>query len=191
MLNMTFEYRQLTTEDSDYFSEALELLNRTQGRDLFDSDYLNLRTSDPKSYVVAAFSDQKLVALGVAQLIDSFEYYLDFDSEIVEELKDKKVGSFSTLCVLESLQSKGVGQALSKYRLDWIKKHNCEVILGISWVSGLKNTSDRVFSKMGFNPVKKVEKFFYQSSLEKPFECPGCGSPPCECGAILFRLDLF
>lgn len=186
----TITIRQITSRDSEHFPEALELLNRTQGRDLFKPDYLQIRTEDPYSYVLGAFQEKQLVGLGIAQVIDQFEYYKVFDSKIVAELSQKKVGSFSTLCIHESLQGKGIGQKISQLRLEWLKSQGCEVILGNSWVSGLAHTSNRVFEKMGFKPVKKVENFFVESSLKEPFDCPGCKLAPCRCAAILYRLNL-
>ena len=182
--------RQITSQDISYFGVALDLLNRTQGIGLFPQNYLEQRTSDIDSFVVGAFEDKNLVGIGVAQLISSFDFYLPFDSSITNELKDKVVGSFSTLAIREDLQGKGIGQKISLERLSWLKAKNCSVILGVSWVSGLAHTSDRVFEKMGFKPIKKIEQFFRDLSLQKPFDCPGCKKVPCECDGILYRLDL-
>lgn len=183
-------YRQLKSEDFHLFDAGLELLNRTQGRDLFGHDYLTQRTSDLHSLVVAAFDHQALIGLGVAQVIFSCEYYLPFNPNMRSELDGAKLGSFSTLCIHENHQGKGIGQALSRLRLQWLKDNECEVILGISWVSGLKHTSNRVFEKMGFKKVNEVENFFYSSSETNPFVCPACGEPPCTCNAIMYQLDL-
>jgi GNAT superfamily N-acetyltransferase len=184
------QIRPITKLDQPYFVDALELLNRTQGRDLFNSTFMERRTSDPLSFVAGAFDGKRLIGLGVAQVLHELEYYLVFDPNIVQDLSDKVVGSFSTLCVEESLQGQGIGQKISKLRMDWIKAKQCEVILGISWVSGLAHTSNRVFEKLGFKPVSQVDNFFYKSSIDNPFVCPGCGNPPCTCAAILYRLEV-
>lgn len=182
--------RQLTSHDSSLFPAGVELLNRTQGRDLFPADYLEKKTADPEVYVVAALENDHLISVGVAQIIHEYDFYVPFDSTIKEQLKDKKVGSFSTLCVHENHQGKGIGQKVSLLRLEWLKKHRCDVVLGVSWVSGNGNTSDRVFEKTGFKAVSRVEKFFVEMSLKNPFICPTCGEPPCTCAAIFYRLNL-
>lgn len=178
---------QFTQEHKHYFREAVHLLNRTQGKDLFPANYLELRTEDPCSYVVAALVDNRLVGIGIAQLIDNFDFYLAFDSQMSLELKDKKVGSFSTLAITEDLQGKGIGQKISHERLRWLKEHGCTTILGVSWVSGLKHTSDRVFEKMGFRAIKRVDGLFKEMCLKTPFNCPGCRVMPCECAGVLYR----
>lgn len=181
----------MNLNDKGIFHEAVDLLNRTQGVGLFPSDYLDLLIPLSQAMVLGAFLGNDLVGVGVAQIINSFDYYLPFDENICLELDGKKVGSFSTLAVIESLQGQGIGQRISHERLQWIKEQGCEVVLGISWVSKLSHTSDRVFEKLGFKSIKRQDDFFKESSLKKPFDCPGCRKAPCECAAILYRLDLF
>jgi GNAT superfamily N-acetyltransferase len=146
--------------------------------------------NDSNNVIVGAFEQYKLIGLGVAQIITNFEWYLPFDPNITMELAQKKVASFSTLAVNEAYQGKGIGQEISRMRLAWVKDHKCEVILGVSWVSGLSHTSDRVFEKMGFKAIKKLDNFFVELSLKNPFDCPGCKNAPCTCAAILYRRDL-
>lgn len=176
--------------DSRYFKEGLDLLNRTQGLNLFDEKYLVEKTADASALVVGAYEYGNLLGIGVAQVISDFRYYLPFDSKIVEDLASKKVGSFSTLSVQESHQGTGIGSAISKFRMNWLRDQNCEVVIGVSWVSGNTHTSNHTFEKSGFRKVKRVEDFFHDSSLKDPFICPTCGVPPCRCPAILYRIDL-
>ena len=190
MTTLPVEIRVLTALNKSSFEKGVNLLNETQGRNLFAVDYLEIRTADPLSRIWAAFEDEEIVGLGIAQVIDSFEYYNKFDPSLATELAKKKVGSFSTLCFEERFRAQGLGQKISHLRLGWLREQGCQVVLGISWVSGLAHTSDRVFQKMGFTAVKSVDNFFYDSSLKNPFECPGCGSPPCTCSAILYRREL-
>lgn len=182
--------RPISSEDQALFPEGVRLLNRSQGEDLFVPDYLTIKTSDPLSYVVGAIADNVLVAVAVASLIDQFDYFKPFHTDIDLELAQTKVGSFVTMAVSPSLRGRGIGQSLSRLRLDWLIDQGCKVILGVSWVSGLMHTSDRTFEKMGFHAVKKVELFYHESSIEKPFYCPGCRVAPCTCAAILYRWDL-
>ncbi|MFN8369591.1 MAG: GNAT family N-acetyltransferase [Bacteriovoracaceae bacterium] len=182
--------RKLEVADQIYFAEATELLNRTQGRNLFDANYLDIKAKDQNSIVVAAFYENQLVGVGVSEIINDLKFYIPFDSQITDELKNIKVGSLTTLAILESHQGQGIGKKITKKRLEWLKEQGCKVIVGLSWVSGLKHTSDRVFEKMGFKAVKKIDKFFWESSIQKPFDCPGCLSAPCACAGIMYRLDL-
>ncbi len=181
--------RELTLKDSSLFKEAVDLLNRTQGEGIFPPDYVGSKINSPSSYVVAAFEGEQLLGIGIAEITDSFDFYLPFDPNIVKELTGKLVGSFSTLAVLEGRQGQGIGQKISLERLRWLKERCCKTILGVSWVSGLGHTSDRVFEKLNFKAVKKVDHFFGKMSVERNFLCPGCKVIPCTCSGILFRWD--
>lgn len=186
MNSESLEIRQLTLVDSSLFEVALELLNETQGRGLFDQDYVESRVKDANSFVLGAFAQNQLIGIAVAQVIEDFNFYIPFHSTLPSKLAGRRVGSFATLCFDEKYRGRGLGQRMSQMRLNWLDEQGCEVVLGVSWVSGLPHTSDRVFQKMGFQKIKRVENFFYQSSLERPFHCPGCGGPPCSCPAELY-----
>lgn len=180
----------LKPDDTNLFREAVALLNRTQGNGLFDADYVDKHAASGRSHVVAAIEGTTLVGVGIIELIYNFDYYLPFDPKLDEELRGKKVGSFCTMSVLESRQGRGIGQAISQERLRWAREQKCDVLLGVSWVSGKAHTSNRSFEKLGFRPVKQLTDFYVKSSQEKPFSCPGCRASPCTCAAILYRLDL-
>ncbi len=188
-MNLDYNIRQITIADENLFPDALELLNRTQGRDLFATDYMTMKTTSPDVLVLGAFLENELVAIAVAEFISNFDWYLPFDPTM-NKYNGTMAGSFSTLCVKESLQGKGIGKALSHKRLEFLKTRNIPFVLGCSWVSGLNHTSDRVFEKMGFRAVKKVDNFFVESGTKNPFDCPGCRIQPCVCSAILYRRDI-
>jgi len=181
--------RKLGFADKGEAISALQLLNRTQGNGLFGPDYLEKRLDDPEKLVLAAFLDQTLVGISVVEIIREFDYYLPFEPAIAEELSRQLVGAFTTLSVLESFQGKGIGQLLSQRRVEWLVEKKCNVAVGVSWVSGLAHTSNRTFERAGFRAVKRLNDFYRLSSLEKPFDCPGCHKIPCTCAAIFYRKD--
>jgi GNAT superfamily N-acetyltransferase len=181
--------RQLTNQDHDFAQEGLALLNRTQGQGLFGPNYLKSRLNDADSFVVAAFKTKELVGLASVQLMNKFDYYLPFDPNIVRDLENKLVAAFNTSAVIEPLQGKGIGRLLMEKRLEWVRNRNCDVAIGVSWISGLAHTSLRTFEGAGFRAVRTVEDFYRKISLENPFDCPGCRQHPCGCAAILYRRD--
>lgn len=183
------EIRPLTAADSRYFTDGVELLNRTQGRGMFAESYLADRTADPNCLVFAGFYDGQIVAIGVTQLLQNLDYYLPFDPKIKTKLANKTVGSFSTLCVREDLQGQGIGQRISHERLKWLESRKCDAVLGVSWISGQKHTSDRVFEKLGFRLVKKVEDFYSVSPFHVNFDCPACAKIPCQCPVALYMRE--
>lgn len=178
--------RKINAENSSELKEALAMMNRTQGVGLFNSSYLTNKIESQNAIALGAFDSNELLAVGCAELINDFSYYIPFDENISLKMKNQKVGSLCTLCVREDLQGKGIGQLLSQWRMKWLKEEGCFVVLGVSWASGLMHTSDRVFKKLGFEPVKEVKEFFKASAEKYPFQCPGCRTQPCICSATLY-----
>ena len=181
---------ELDINNLELLKECLDMMNRTQGQGLFDRDYLINKANSKGAIVLCAFLNKQLIGVGGAEIIDNLDYYRPFDNKIAERLKDKKIGSLCTLCVHEHFQGKGFGQQITRKRIDWLVSQGCDVILGISWVSGLPHTSDRVFQKMGFQKVQEVKEFFKEGAIKAPFDCPGCRVQPCTCSAILYECDL-
>ena len=187
MTKTAIQLRPLKLADQALFPEAVRLLNRTQGEGLFKPDYLEQLVSRDDAVVIAAFEMSKIIGLGVAQIINNFDYYLRFDPQVNERFKDLKVGSFSTLCFQEGYRGQGLGQKIGQARLQWLQEQACDVVVGVSWLSGLAHTSDRVFQKLGFTPVAVVENFYLADTY---FVCPACQKPPCVCSAQMYRKQL-
>ena len=175
--------------DSKTIDSALNLMNKTQGDGLFKRDYLETKIKSPDAIVYFAFYENKVIAVGCAELINQFNYYESFEKGISKRLEKKKVGSLCTLGVDKQFQGLGIGSLITRMRLDWLKNQNINSILGISWVSGETFTSKDIFEKFHFKKINKIENFFYESSIQNPFYCPGCRVNPCVCSAILFELS--
>lgn len=184
---MELQIAELEPDDLALVAEALDLLNRTQGQGLFSSDYLTSKALADDALVVVGYMEQRLISLGCAEIIEDFDYYLPFDPKIEKRFMDAKVGSLCASSVHEDFQGRGIGQQITTQRMSWLVAEGCDVVVGVSWVSGLPHTSNRVFEKLGFSPVAEVEGFYTKGAIEHPFDCPGCRVQPCECAAILYE----
>lgn len=179
-------YKQVLSPSEDLKNKILRLLNVTQGDGLFAMDYVDRKLAN--DYVVGAFDNNQLIGVGIARAMGSedYEYYTPFTPEIRSWFQEYHMGSFDTLAIEDAYRGQGIGQAISRMRLKWLKEKGCNRVIGVSWVSGLAHTSNRVFEKMGFKAFKKVENFYGETSLKYPFDCPGCKVHPCACAAILY-----
>ncbi|MEK6555360.1 MAG: GNAT family N-acetyltransferase, partial [Bdellovibrionota bacterium] len=114
--------------------------------------FLAFENNQPKTAVTKpathdVFSEANLIGAAGAELISNYDYYLPFEANLNEKFAGKIVGSFATMTVHEKYQGQGIGQKLSQARLNWLKEMKADYIIGVSWVSGLKHTSARVFEK--------------------------------------------
>ncbi len=179
-------YKQIISPSEDLKSTILKLLNVTQGDGLFEMNYVERKLAN--DYVAGAFKNDQLIGVGIARSMgpNDFEYYLPFGLEIRLWFQKYQMGSFDTLAIEDAYRGQGIGQEISRMRLKWLKEKGCNRVIGVSWVSGLAHTSNRVFEKMGFKAFKKVDHFYRETSLKHPFDCPGCKVHPCSCAAILY-----
>jgi ribosomal protein S18 acetylase RimI-like enzyme len=172
------------------FAECLALVDRTQGKGIFTSDYFGRCASgEGDRMLLIALLEGNLAGVATARVLpeDDFDYYAPFGKEAVEQLfHQHRVGSMETASVAESLQGQGIGQELTRHRIRWLSEAGCTAVIEVSWESGLANTSDRVFRKLGFERLSQVKGFYIEDSVRRPFICPVCGSPPCRCSASLY-----
>ena len=189
-MSRALEISALQQSDPYIINAALRLMNRTHGEGLFDSNYLVSRIRSGDSLVLVGHLDRKFAAVGCAEIVKDFDYFLPFDPGIEDRLNGQKVGLLRTLSVQEEYQGQGFGKQMTQCRTQWLIEQGCGTILGVSWVSGLAHTSSRVFEKLGFRTVKRVDHFFREQAIRQPFDCPGCQVQPCECAAILYELKV-
>jgi GNAT superfamily N-acetyltransferase len=170
--------------------ECLALLERTQGKGIFEPDYFGRCASgEGDRLLLIALLEGKLAGIATARVLpeNDFDYYVPFGKEAVEQLfQQHRVGSMETASVTESLQGQGIGQELTRHRIRWLSEAGCTAVIGVLWESGLANTSDRVFTKLGFERLSQVRGFYAHDSVRRGFICPVCGSPPCRCSASLY-----
>jgi ribosomal protein S18 acetylase RimI-like enzyme len=187
---MNFKIVELEHDDPLVIDEALRLLNRTQGQGLFSREYLIEKVNSPEALVLVGFIGDRLVSAGCAEIVKDFDYYRPFDASIGDRIGGNRVGSLCTLSVHEDFQGHKLGQQVSKQRMSWLEGQGCDLVIGVSWVSGLPHTSNRVFEKLGFRAVNQVKRFYQEGAVEHPFQCPGCRVQPCGCSAILYECEL-
>jgi hypothetical protein len=108
---------------SSLFPECLALVDRTQGKGIFALDYFERCTSDSDKLILLALLDGSLVGVAGARVLpqDGFDYYLPFGREVVLHLfQHHRVGLMSTASVVEALQGQGIGQELTRRRIQWM-----------------------------------------------------------------------
>lgn len=187
------KFKVLTLQEQFFLPECLVLLERTQGTNVCNLDYLTGLLTEEVGRLFVYFNDQsEIIAVAGAKVLPSgsFEYYRPFGEETFSLMNRSKVGSFCTMSVREDFQGKGLGMKLALAREEWLVSQGCNLLVGISWVSGQNNNSANVFKKMGFKAVKEIKDFFVESSHLTNLLCPVCKTPPCTCAGVLFTKEV-
>ncbi len=182
---------EITDPDSPLLTQARDLLERTQGRNVCTLDYLKTAANSGDELFLIGMMHGKLIAAAVAKVLrGDFEYYRPFGDRFLIDWARHSVGSLSILSVAEGHRGEGYGQLLGHARLRWLKSKGCDKAVGVSWMSGLAESSARVFEKIGMTQVALVTDFYVKFSVKIDLQCPVCGKPPCYCAAALYERTL-
>jgi GNAT superfamily N-acetyltransferase len=178
---------EITNPEHPLIPEFLNIMWETQGINVGTLEGVKFSAESPKSLLLFAFFNDQLIGGAIAKVLDKdLEYYRPFSEDVYQKIMHSSTGSLSMMGLLPEFQGRGFGQILARQRLEWLRSQGCNVFVGISWVSGLAHTSNRVFEKMGFKAINQIDNFFAESSVEMNLICPVCGEPPCNCPGILY-----
>lgn len=167
--------------------ECLRIQWETQGENITQYEWLSKMVTSNEAMLLVAYDQNKVIGCAGAKMHSSgFEFYLPFGEAYVKEMENSKVGSLSIMGIDPAYQNQGIGQKMARMREEWLLKNGCNLLVGISWVSRLKHTSNRVFEKLGFKNEGTVDNFFEAMSFSMNLICPVCGNPPCRCPGILY-----
>lgn len=186
-MGFMIEIREMITPDDNVLKECLRIMWETQGENITQFDWLKNMVTSQESMLLVAYDGDKVVGAAGAKLLSTgFEFYLPFGEKFVKEMEKAKVGSLSIMGLEPLYQNKGIGQRMACMRQEWLIKNGCNLLVGVSWVSGMANTSNRVFEKLGFKNEGQVDTLFEEMSYSMNLICPVCGKPPCRCPSILY-----
>lgn len=100
--------------------------------------------------------------------------------------KQDKMGFRKTTIVKASVRGRGIGKMLVTASMDELNK--ADLVLSVVWQKD-KNRITKLLQAEGFEILKPIQHYWHHDSLEKGYECPGCGGPPCKCEAHVFKKE--
>ncbi len=170
---------------------VLQLLDQELGEDWIYADDLKKAIANDMLYV--AEHNGNLAGFTLLRLLkkDEFikelkgqKYKLPRDIDMANE--NETIGFIEAIATDPAYQGKGVGTKLVDKSLTRLKKAGAEMVTAMGWKPEQVNIGPTL-TAAGFKDRAEFERFWYNESLEDDAaDCPGCGKPPCECGAVLF-----
>ena len=101
---------------------------------------------------------------------------------------DRRAGVLRTMAVAPRARGKGIGDALIRARLEFLRSAGCAEAYVASWVSGARQHSLGILGRNGFEPLGELADYWHEPG-QPPVPCVRCG-PVCRCSAVLMRLSL-
>ena len=172
--------------DGRFTSNAVELLDATQGKGVFSVDDLERIITNRNAIMLAARIETELVSVSWARkLSEDFAYYAPFGEEATTLLADHEVGSLESSSVTPARQRQGIGGRMLRRRVSWLAEAGCSLAVAVSWRNGQVNTSESLFEAAGFTAHGQAENFYLETSRARGYVCPYCDDG-CRCGAVFF-----
>jgi len=182
------EFKPLSEE---YFHLSMEFMDEQVGKNFLKLEDLHIYTELSKvgneSTSFVALDGDKLIGL---RLTFAHPQWLKvYANKLNPELWPQnfsKIAYFKSNFVSKKFQGKGIGSQLAKLSLDKLTKHNFEAIICHSWLESPQSSSLKYLQKLGFEPIKKHECFWYDID----YQCNSCQLEKCECSAMEMLLSL-
>ena len=143
-------------------------------------EILEISTQKGKCSSLIALEEERLVGVRITYAPGRWIYQQRGLSIKDWPITPDKVGYFKSLFVADDFQNRGVGRSLSLASLEILKEIGAGAVICHSWLESPGNGSSNYLEKLGFQPVKRHEKFW----LEVDYQCVKCAPERCICTAL-------
>lgn len=170
---------------------VLQLLDQELGEDWIYAADLKKAIENDMLYIadhdgnMAGFVLMRMLKKGeFKKELKGQDYKIPRDIAMAED--NESIGFIEAIATDPAYQGKGVGTKLVAKAQSVLKKAGAEMITAMGWKPEQVNIGPTLYAA-GFKDRAEFVRFWYEESLEDDApDCPGCGKPPCECGAVLF-----
>lgn len=105
-----------------------------------------------------------------------------FDSEAL-------FGLVNSIAVDAPSKKLGVGHELMERCIAELTELDASIVFMIGWQSSEGVNIRSLANRNGFSELFEMPNYWRDDSLAHQYLCPTCGSPPCNCAAVLFVKD--
>ena len=175
---------------------VLQLLDQELGEDWIHME--DVEKAIANNFLYVADYEGQIAGFTLLRMLDmpAFEKELkDHEYKIPRDIqiagKNTNIGFIEAVATNPDFQRRGIGAKLIQKSLEVLKTSRAEIVVALGWKPEDVNI-EPTLRMFDFKDRHEFEKFWYQESLdeETPATCPGCGEPPCTCGAVLFTKAL-
>lgn len=161
------------------------------GENYLDLNELSTYLKNSNKIGVVALLNGEIAGFALAQMCDQNELLslvlCEHDWFREQFLNKYPVGVLKTIAVQPQFSNLGIGTALTKYRVDLLKK-STNSILAVSWEHDQSISNKRILEKSGLIFKQRIENYWTKDSILKGYSCKQCGAPPCKCAAMIYMM---
>ena len=171
------------------FAEVLSIANDAFGDDYICKSTLFEYLSNDKGIGLVSRVNGTIVGFSLSRICELHELsslVLSasewFDEQFAE---NTPVGVINSIAVHPNYQKKGVGSGLIEKSVEKLSRVS-KNLLSVCWEHNNTVNLASILNRFGFDPIHKIEQYWYNDSILKDYSCKFCGRPPCRCNAVLY-----
>ena len=183
---MKIQYRDMTEKD---VADVLSISYRQFGQTYLSESELRGLLSAKNCHLPVVTIDGKLVGYSIIHMIERSELgnflsgeYLHFFDDLEAE---KGIQFRRSTAIHPDFSGKGIGLDFIGYTMKKYAKY-CDVVMSLNWKRKDLIPMEKISKKLGMTLYCELPNYWMKDSLDKKYECPECGKPPCTCKAVIF-----
>lgn len=99
----------------------------------------------------------------------------------IQRLERTSVGFIKSIVVAPATRGRGVARSLLATGMQALADHGAQGYYSLAWVNQRAGCQlCGVLAALGFHSARRIERFWYQDSVARGYQCPACAGP-CEC----------
>lgn len=189
-----FKIEELTMES---IPSILSICNKELGNGFVTNQCLIDYINNPKclSLIAKDFENEKVIAVSISFYLsqEKFKEYLhpsQYTYLNESFILCKEIGVFKLIAIEKQFQKKGLGSIFIDLSFEFFKKNNIHKVSAFAWESKTGIHMKNIFDRNHLSIVCRIPDFWNIDSLEKKYNCPECGTPPCRCTAVVFGKEI-
>lgn len=175
-----------------HIPSVLEISDNELGKDYLSYSDIEKVLND-KNYICKIAIDKdtnKVIAFGLCLIVspDEVKKIIDWpDNKISRALKhSNEIGVLKTISVLKDFQGKGIGKLVTERCYNELIDREVNSICSIAWKNGNITNIGGILLDLGFNEYASINDYWKDDSINKNYNCPVCGKPPCRCIGVIY-----
>ena len=142
---------------------------------------------DHHEWHLAVYEENKDIKGFVLLLTGSFDRILE-EIGIIHRGALKELANRGDICLRKSTcvkgdsRGKGLGSLMAGYAVESYPRH---LHMSLSWKKNDKVPMQHIGENLGFKVIQELKEYWREESLNKNYDCPHCGDPPCTCPALI------
>ena len=151
----------ISYDDDRSIAQALAIYNISLGMNYIPPEDLLHYLSEPGKYVLlGSYIDTLLTGVMLAYQMDD-EELISYDESLKKHgialrLSDHTIGMIKSVAVVPSYRHRGIGTRLTIRAMEELLSMSCNAFFATSWVSNSPDSSQPLFTNLGFDNILTI-----------------------------------